>query len=259
MRFPGPRYCRREEQMAIAGEIRNSKINWMAASVATRSVGLICDVRANKSRCRGAIKSRANANLKLQPVRRHYRIVSLRITGCSFCLTCLTRDKNVIREQDTGTYGVVARGNGGTPPRTRSFLRSSPTTTRRLDAQRESDNVQGKKLLSTRHFRSVCVSVVSPRRFIKIRLKSAERFSNLLHISPLDFKIYPALPYVTKFIKLKLLCVFAYTFDGHLSAIASREIMTQAQLWINSREGDEENKKYWDKKFIESIIHSIKL
>lgn len=59
----------------------NSQIgsNSNARLIATRlrRTGLIRDARA----AGGAIKSRANADLKLQPARRHYRIASLRITA----------------------------------------------------------------------------------------------------------------------------------------------------------------------------------
>ena len=83
-------------------------------------------IRGAQAQHQGAIKSRANANLKLHPARRHYRIASPRITVVFLSYLSYPRQECNTGNRTPGHEGV-ARGHGGTP-RLRTRVPSSLTT-----------------------------------------------------------------------------------------------------------------------------------
>lgn len=119
--------------------------------MAIRRIGLIHGARTDKRN----IKARLNrGRMPIWNYTRRVGITGSRRLGLRlhFCLTCLTRDKNVI--QGTGHRDM----EGGTRTRrnvanARSLLRISR---RRLDAQRENDNVREKSSLLIHCAQSIC-------------------------------------------------------------------------------------------------------
>lgn len=96
----------REMQMEIVSEI--CEIKSMAKHRANSR-------RANgRAQHQGAIKSQANADLKLHPARRHYRIASPRITVAFLSYLSYPRQECNTGNRTPGHDGV-ARGHGGTP------------------------------------------------------------------------------------------------------------------------------------------------
>jgi len=97
-------------------------------------------IRGAQAQHQGVIKSRANANLKLHPARRHYRIASPRITVVFLSYLSYPR-----QECNTGNrtprHEGVARGHRGTL-RSRTHVPSLESHDKRLDAQRENDNAR---------------------------------------------------------------------------------------------------------------------
>lgn len=87
-------------------------------------------IRGAQAQHQGAIKSRANANLKLHPTRRHYRIASPRITVVFLSYLSYPRQECNTGNRTPGRPGHegVTRGHGGTPRSQRAFLPSSLTT-----------------------------------------------------------------------------------------------------------------------------------
>lgn len=151
--------------MEIAGEIRKSS---QFAEASCRANSRRMSERASeRAQRRSAIKSRANADLKLHPVRRHYRIVSPRITAAFLSYLSYRR-----QECNTGTRHLDTRGGTRTRGNADANARSFPRVPRRrLDVQRiRAIGLERKSRLIHEHSKSLFNTLR-----VQIRKSSASR------------------------------------------------------------------------------------